>query len=308
VRATPSRGPTPRGDLKGWDEGASVEALLRNGSLLREFEIRRPVRYGVSGKRMLFDITRKVLGHDTPNYPQQIGDCVSFGGKNATEYVQATDILGGKREVWKAVFPPYYYGCARVLVAGWHSYQDGSSGSDLAAAVVRYGALFSDVAGVPQYSGRVAKAWGHDGPPDNFLTLGKEHLVKSVVRIRSYDDFIQALDNGYPCTTASNVGYEMQAGSDGFHRRGPSWSHQMCFIGYGLKPEPYALIVNNWGDVHGTLTDFDDPNVRLPAGVLRVRQRDAEAHINAGETFAWSQFDGLLGQDIDKALFKFLGN
>ena len=41
------------------------------------------------GKRMmLWEFTRKVLGKDTDMYPQEIGDCVSFGGKNSLEYLQ----------------------------------------------------------------------------------------------------------------------------------------------------------------------------------------------------------------------------
>ncbi len=60
--------------------------------------------------------------------------------------------------------------------------------------------------------------------------------------------------------------------------------------------------MNNWGDVHSTLKDFQtgDP---LPKGVLRVRRADAEKHIAAGETFAYSQFDGFPEQSLDKALF-----
>lgn len=296
------------GELRGWP-GEEVAAARRNlfGHLFRPFLIRGKTR-DTSPKRMLYEITRQVLGHDTPNYPQQIGDCVSFGGKNAGEYITATEILNGKREIWKALFPPYFYGCARVLIANWRSYEDGSTGADLAAAVVKFGALLADLQGVPAYSGQVAKQWGHDGPPSQFVPLGQQHLVRSVTQIRSWDDLCAALDNGYPCPTASNVGYQMEAGRDGFHQRGKPWGHQMCFIGFGTKPEPYAVILNNWGDVHGHLKDFDDPTVQLPAGALRVRRKDAEAHIQAGETYAWSQFDGLEQQDLDEALFKIAGN
>jgi hypothetical protein len=300
------------GTLKGFHAALAAQgqeslarATNRFGSqALKPFTLRQA---DDARQTMLYRVCRKVLGADTPNYPQKIGDCVSFGGKNATEYLQCCDmLLRGVREKWRPIFPPYYYGTSRVLVGGQHDYEDGSTGSWLAEAVVKYGALFADEQGVPPYSGDIAKKWGHDGPPDNDVTFGKQHIVHGVAKISSFADLTAALTNGYPCTTASNVGYQMEASSDGFHHRGQSWSHQMCFIGFGMDPEPYAIILNNWGDVHGHLNDFTDKSEQLPVGVLRVRQKDAEAHIAAGETFAWSQYDGFPEQPLDKALFLML--
>lgn len=296
-----------QGDLRGWNSAMAAEAFNLFGSKYPAFKILNQTRPTDGQKRMLYDITRKVLGKDTPNYPQQIGDCVSFGAKNATEYITATDILMGKREKWRPIFPPYYYGTSRVQIGGEHSMSDGSTGAWAAEAAQKYGGLFADEQGVPSYSAKVAKDWGYSGPPDNFLTIGKQHLVHSCAVIKSFSDLVAAIVNGYPCTTASDIGYEMEASSDGFHHRSGSWSHQMCFIGVGFAPEPYAIILNNWGDCHGHLTDFDDKSITLPIGVLRVRQKDAESHINAGETYAWSQFDGFPQQAIDEALFKVIG-
>lgn len=302
------------GDLKGWDKDIARDAFKVVAGETNAYggKIFKPL--GLDGraydgkKCMLYDVCRKLLGHDTPNYPQQIGDCVSFGAKNATEYLQCLDILlRGVREDWHPIFPPYYYGTGRVFIGGDHSMSDGSTGAWMAAAVVKYGGLFSDFAGVPQYSGSVAKKWGYSGPPDEFVSQGKQHLIHSAAEIHSFDDLVAAINNGYACPTASNVGYSMEASSDGFHRQSTSWSHQMCFVGVGFKPEPYAVIVNNWGDCHGHLKDFDDPNFQLPVGCLRVRQKDAEKHIRAGETYAYSQFDGFPAQEIDKLLFKVVG-
>lgn len=422
-------------------------------------------------------------------------NCVSFGGKNAAEYLTCTDMLiRGVREKFRPIFPPYYYGTSRVQIGGQRDHSDGSSGAWLAAAIVKYGTLFSDETGVPAYSGSIAKSWGYSGPPENFIPIAQKYLVKSAAQINSWDELVTAICNGYPCSTASNVGYNMQASSDGFHHRAGAWGHQMCtladtmiasstpknidevqigdevygddgklhkvtqvfkrkhtgkmvklscygtlplsltgnhpvlvareekpgavyayhqldnvgvaaattkkilhwvnaedvkvgdklvstgnnydtntiipkwqdarntsttvpgdlfvdveqdntnlyrpvrkveqidhdgfvynlevedchtyianglvvhncFIGVGSAPEDYAIILNNWGDVHGQLKDFDDSS-DLPVGVLRVRRKDAEAHIDAGETYAWSQFDGFPEQPVDKLLFKVVG-
>lgn len=236
-------------------------------------------------------------------------NCVSFGGKNATEYTQCNDILtAGKNEQWKPIFPPYYYGTSRCLIGGQHDRSDGSSGEWLSKAAVKYGGIFSDTDGLPAYSGKVASDWGYSGPPKQYITVGEQHLIKTIQQINDWDSLCSALDNGYPCTVASDVGYEMNARSDGFFHRAGAWGHQMTFIGFGTKPEPYAIILNNWGPTcHGVVKDFDDPSIELPGGVLRVRRKDAESHIAAGETYAWSQYDGMPAKDLDKLLFKIAG-
>jgi len=317
-----------KGTLCGWGEirqPGIVKAqfnLLESGFL--PFHIRQQTKVTAGRKMFLYQVVRKILGQDTKNYPQEIGDCVSFGAKNGTEYLTCTQIasvaqslyesggdyqsyLANARIKFRSIFPPWFYGTGRVYVGGGRlGNEDGSLGSWMAAAVQKYGALFSDDSNVPAYSGRIAKAWGDPNPRndlDNFKDVAKQYLVKGAALIRSWDDLVAALCNGYPCPTASNIGYGMEPGRDGFHVQNTQWGHQMCFIGADDNDkDPYALIVNSWGDVHGHLKDFESGE-DLPVGVLRVRRRDAEKHIQAQETFAYSAFDGFPEQGLDKALF-----
>lgn len=271
------------------------------------------VKNARGGKMFLYQVVRKVLGEDTPNYPQQIGDCVSFGAKNATEYLTCCEMLmKGERQKYRAVFPPYYYGTGRVYVGnGQLGNEDGSLGSWMASAVMKYGTLFSDENDVPKYAGNIAKAWG--GPSgrshlDKWKPTASNYLVKSAAQIRGWDDLVAAIVNGYPCTVASNQGFSMEPDGRGFHRPQGNWGHQMCFIGVDDEySEPYALIVNSWGDVHGNLKNFHESGEELPVGVLRCPKATAVKMIQAGETFAFSQFDGFPEQDLNEALFKVVG-
>jgi hypothetical protein len=321
------------GELCGWAEvrrpGIAKEQfnLLRDKGAFTPFGISGLTRSTSGQKAMLYQICRAVLGKDTPNYPQMIGDCVSFGAKNATEIVTCTEIAGkaivsespkafiaSEMLKWRPVFPPYFYGTGRVYVGGGQmgTNDDGSLGSWMAEAVRRFGALFADEPGVPAYSGAVARAWGdpYPGPDlDKWKKTASAYPVKSTAPISNWDDLVAAVVNGYPCPTASNVGYNMEASNDGFHDQTTSWGHQMCFIGvdetYQNGNDPYAIILNNWGDVHGHLKDFETGE-DLPIGVLRVRRADAEKHIAAGETYAYSNFVGFPEQKLDKALFKLI--
>ncbi len=315
------------GSLVGWLGTHHPELLRSEFELLQAgfvpFAIRQQSRSYAGKKHFLHKVVRAVLGKDTPNYPQQIGDCVSFGAKNGGEYLTCTEIAGqaaaqeemsprdfvaARRLKWRPIFPPYYYGTGRVYVGGGQmGYSDGSTGSWMAEAVQKYGTLFADEPEVPAYSGRIAKQWGSSRAPlDRWKPTASKYLVRSAALVKTWEDLVAALANGYPCPTASNVGYDMEPAHDGFHRQRGSWSHQMCFIGADDNDrDPYALILNNWGDVHGHLKDFDSDEM-LPVGTLRVRKADALKHLRAGETFAYSQFDGFPEQDLERALFLLL--
>lgn len=286
--------------------------LIKGSSSFREFP-KALVNAG-NKRMMLYEVCRKLLGKDTVNYPQEIGDCVSFGAKNATEYLMCCErLLKGDLEKFRPVFPPYFYGTGRIYIGGGQlGNEDGSLGSWMADAVIRFGVLCADEPGVPQYSGTVAKAWGGSRTGRQYLDKWKPiaeiHPIKSAAKINNWNELVSAICNGYPCTVASNQGFNMEASSDGFHHPNGNWGHQMCFIGVdGDYKDPYAIILNNWGDVHGRLKDFNTGD-NLPIGVLRVRKNVAESMIYAGETFAYSNFQGFEDQEekLNKELFKLI--
>lgn len=262
------------------------------------------------GRLMLFDVVKKVLGKFTENYPQEIGDCVSFGAKNAVEYLQCCEILmKGDREKFHNVFPPYFYGISRVQIGGGRigCNSDGSVGSWAAQGVVKYGVLRSDFDGVPKYSGSIARKWGCNGAPDMFIQEAKSFPVQSAAIVTNWDDFVKAITNGFPVTIASNVGFEMKVRNGEFyHRASGVWNHQMMGCGVSNTSEfTGAIILNNWGDVHGRLKD-EVTGEELPPGVLRVKKDVVEKMLRQGDSFAFSNFKGFPEQPVDKELFKLI--
>lgn len=258
-------------------------------------------------KSVNYKVIRKFLGgKDMVNIAQEIGDCVSWGGRNAAGTTGVIDIVvRGDNETWKDPFPPYYYGTSRVQIGGGRlGNEDGSLGSWLAAAVMKYGTIYTGDANVPPYSGRVAKDWGRTGPPREMLEIGPQFLIKSAVKITTWDELVTHVVNGYGVSIASDVGFQMEPNRNGFHPRSGTWHHQMAIVDVDdTYSEPYAIIRNSWGDVHGVLKDFYD-NETLPKGCLRAYRRDVEAILRQGESFAYTQYEQPKTQDIPAALFR----
>lgn len=262
-------------------------------------------------RTMLWEIGRQVIGKDPVNYPQEVGDCVSFGGKNAISYMQFAPMLAGDRLIWKEAFPPYLWGCGRIFIGkNQLGRQDGSVGIWQGQACMQFGMTALDAklpngASLPQYSGAVARQWGNmPGPSQDWVNIGKEHLVKAIAPVKTWDDYCQAIANGYPVTLASNVGFDMKVRSDGFHHYSTHWGHQLCGIGFDNDPsDPYGTILNSWGpDVHGVIKDFKTGET-WPGGTLRVRRKDFEAIFAEGDSWAYSMFDGFPAQSLPRDLF-----
>src|SRR5688500_14300313 len=107
------------GLVKGWDQGLAQQyKIVANQGVPIYSGLPADMIANAEGRKaFLYQVTRKLLGQDTKNYPQQIGDCVSFGAKNAIEYLMATEkLMKGDRELFRYVFPPYLYGTGRVYV------------------------------------------------------------------------------------------------------------------------------------------------------------------------------------------------
>ena len=264
----------------------------------------------------LWELVRAVRGEDTSHAPQKTGDCVAFGAKNAVEYLQCAEIHAGQTEGFRPVFPPFLYAAGRVLAGGGRLRgRAGSLGGWQAAAVRDHGVLRSDAAGVPAYSGALADAWG-DGRPARpgggdgggggepagfraFLPLAADHPVGAAARVRTWGEVVAAVANGSPVTVASDAGFAMTAGPDGYHARRGRWPHQMCVTCISDDPaKPWAALLNSWGDAHGRVRDFATGGV-WPAGTLRVRREALEEMLRTGEAYAYAAFAGFPPRQVD---------
>lgn len=253
----------------------------------------------------LWEAAVALLGHHTPNYAQQTGDCVSFGAKNAIEYLMLVQMARGPPGEFHPIFPPHIYGGSRVTIGkGQLGRGAGSVGAWAADWVTSYGVMRADADGAPKYSGSLADQWGYRGVPKEWLDVGKDFKIRTTSPVRSAAEVRDAICNGYPCTVASGWGGLMTPQTvDGrlVNRRSGSWSHQMCIIGYDGQTgrEPYWYVLNSWGEnAHGVPPDG------APPGGFWVRKADVEVMCSAGDAFAFSSFEGFPAQELDFTLVR----
>jgi len=207
----------------------------------------------------VWELAKKVLGQEYVAGRQEIGDCVSWGMKQAGEIRSIIEIAAGQEERFRKWFAPWIYATSRNQIGGGLS-GDGSLGSWAAAAVAKYGILFEDDPDVPPYSGSIARRWGSRSNvgrrPEyaKFFDLAADNPCVCV-EITSVDEAVKMIrDYRRPLTIASLRGFRMEPRNyKGYHVFVPSgsWAHQMCFVEY--NPDLPALYrLNSWGpEAHG---------------------------------------------------------
>jgi len=271
-------------------------------------------------KRFLWEVVRKVAGHDLLNYAQRAGSCVSEAARSACNYLAATQILLAKKsESFKESYAPYHYSCMRTIIGPKHGTRfgcndDGGIGSYMAESFQEYGNLFKDTPGLEEYEGQanIAQHWGCYQPKKEFIELGKKHLIKKVARIRNWDDYVDAITNGYPIHFCSNLSWSMMPNSKGYHdQTSEGWSHAMLHMGVDDEDTTgFSEILNSWANCHGQLKNkYTGEN--LPIGIVRSKKSVIANALQDDdvEAFALSDMDGFYERkkEIDKALFDLFG-
>ena len=285
----------------GWAGPEAVEEAREIVASMPQFRIVGQIGDNARKNVRLWHYTKLANdGAHLPNYPQEIGDCVSFGAKNALEYLQARQIYqAGQAHQFRKIFPPYIYGTSRVDVGrGRLGRDDGSVGAWAAKSVQTLGVLPSDAPDVPEYSGAIARQWGSRGVPDKFKAIAREQLVQTVAQVDTAEEARDAICNGYPVTIASNFGTRSIRERDGrmVAKWDSSWAHQMCLVGYdGSGKNAYFYVLNSWGpNAHPQPIDGEPP------GGFWITFRDCDKIVRQGDSFAFSDFEGFpANEDLD---------
>jgi hypothetical protein len=201
----------------------------------------------------------KYVERFTGNYnvrAQAIGDCVSFGVAAAVDAVKATEIcVNGDLEEWVAetATEPIYAASRVEIGRGELGTSDGSYGAWGARAAKEIGTLVRiqyPNCDLRRYSGQRAKQWGNPGKgvPDDLELTMREHPIRTVSLVTTYEEVRDAISNGYAVTIASACGFMTTRDREGFLKPSGKWPHQMAIIGVDDDyRRPGVLVVNSWG-------------------------------------------------------------
>lgn len=293
--------------LCGWvDDQAAVEATLQDMPRPILADNNDQIRDSGKGKTVLLYKAVEQLHGSFPISYQTIGDCVSHGMAGAAMVLMATDIvIRGESEEWKGLVAtePIYAG-SRVEVGGGRlGNGDGSVGAWAAKWVTDWGIIIRGKYGeidLSVYSGATAREWGRRGAgcPDSLEPIAKQHPIKTASLCKTYEEARDAIANGYPVSVASNRGFNTTRDSAGFLSPSGSWSHQMFFCAVDDTSRPGLLCVNSWG-----LTWVKGPRrLDQPEGTFWVDADVADKMLGAGDSFAYSGFEGFPSQNLNYML------
>lgn len=232
-----------------------------------------------------------------------VHNCVSMGTAQAVNLLKATEIvLSGEFEEWIAsTSTEDIYGGSRIQIGnGQLGYGDGSIGAYAAEYVNKYGTLIRKKYGdidLTIYSGQRAREWGspRKGTPEILLPYAKEHIVKTITQVRTYEEARDAICNGYPVTVCSNYGFSSTRDSDGFASSQGTWPHCMVFGGAddGFK-RPGLLCINSWGKWNSGPTRHEQPE-----GSFWIDASICNRMLGANDSWAFSNFDGFKPQELN---------
>lgn len=256
---------------------------------------------------LLWEPYEQVTGEPFVPIYQEIGDCVSHGFTLGAEVLSTVEIaVAGEREQWRGKFSTECtYAGSRVEIGGGRIRGDGSTGAWAARWVMDYGLLLRGVYGdfdLREYRPDLAKRWGAPGAgvPDQLEPILREHPIKTATLVQSYDEFIDAIANGYPVAICSNQGFRMQRDRDGFLPPSGKWAH--CMLGWGFDDKSDrkgGCIANSWG-----VDWVKGPKHPLgcPDGCFWVDAKIIDRMLRQGDSYALSGFVGYPARSLDYLL------
>lgn len=230
-----------------------------------------------------------------------VGSCVSFGTNNAIERTVAASIANGSRLEFKLLAEEVTYGGSRVEVGGGRIRGDGSVGAWAAQFVQKWGIVAREQHGshdLREYNESRCRTWGRTGVPAELETLAREHPVRDITRVSTWQEAKQALASGYGIAVCSNQGFTMRRDSRGVAHPSGSWAHCMCLDGYHVDSDgrEYGHIENSWGpSAHSGPVGWGDP----PPSGFWAESRVIERMLRAGDSWAFSDVKGFPAKKMD---------
>lgn len=224
-----------------------------------------------------------------PGGSQQRGDCVSWSTRNACLGTMCCEItsgvpdeVSGRLEGAPSVSSEgIKYGVLSCeAIYNWRRHGgDGWTCSAAANVVLKESGLWlrknypSIDLDLTKYSGRNAGIYGSKTPPESWLKIGEDHLVRTATSVRSYEELRSMLANGYCISSCGSEAWESTRDEYGVSRRRGSWAHALAYLGVDDRKviiekygEPLILVQNSWGAWNRGGTRIYKTGLDIPVG------------------------------------------
>lgn len=250
----------------------------------------------------LWQAYKKIAGVNPPAKNQGgIGSCVSFGTNNAIARTMAVQIsINHANEEFKDIAEEATYGGSRVQVGKGVIHGDGSVGAWASKFVHDFGVVSREKHGthdLTTYSVPLCRKWGSSGVPADLIGEVKNHPVKEITLVKSWDQAKKALASGYGISICSNVGFETKRDVNGVKAPRGNWPHCMCLDGYVVTAlGEFGHLENSWGEKpdEGPV-GWGEPST---AGFW-VESKVIEQMLRAGDSWVFSAVKGFPARKLD---------
>lgn len=232
-----------------------------------------------------------------PGGAQGRGDCVSWSTRNACLGTMCCDITSGQPDEVSGRLEgaPEVSETARmngVLATeafyNWRNHGGDGWSCDAAARVaLKKSGLwlrkaYPDIdVDFTQYSAKNAGIYGRSEPPDSWLAIGKDHLVRTATDVEDFEQLRDLLTNGYFISSCGSEGFSSDRDENGVSKRKGSWAHAMAYLAAddrdvikAIYNEPLVLVQNSWGDWNDGPRRILGTNIDIPIGSFWARWSD----------------------------------
>lgn len=246
-----------------------------------------------------------------PGPAQGRGDCVSHSTKNAGLTAVSCEVTSGKPDevTGKVEGAPEISEAGRLAgvfsteaIYNWRRHGgDGWSCAAAAQVVMKESGLwvrknYPEInVDFTTYSAKNAGIYGSRTPPDSWLKIGQEHLVRTTTILDSYEELRDLIHNGYGVSSCGSEGFSSQRDDNGVSPRKGGWAHAMAYIAVDDRPEiiklykePLVCVQNSWGDWNDGSRRIYGTNIDIPRGAFWARWSD----IKNREMIAFSSVNG----------------
>jgi len=284
----------PAADEKLWAEVAAAGGIPNGAMACNAYGLEE------SGKGKLSLAFMEILAlypDCLPGGAQGRGDCVSWSTRNACLGTMCCEITSGKPDEVSGRLEgaPEVSDTARLngvisteAFYNWRRHGgDGWSCGDAARVALKESGLWLRKAypeinvDFTQYSSRNAGIYGSKTPPESWLAIGRDHLVRTATDVEDYEQLRDLLANGYCITSCGSEGFSSERDQNGVSSRKGSWAHAMAYLACDDRDvikqvynEPLVLVQNSWGQWNEGPRRILGTNIDIPIGSFWSRWSD----------------------------------